>query len=89
MPESWLEVLEACRPFEASLAVDEAPDLNEDIEQVFSQLDPRTQEIIRLWFGFAEGTSWTLEDVGQKFGLTRKRVRQLQTKAMRKFCLEA
>lgn len=88
MPESWLEVLEACRPFEASLAVDKAPDLNEDIEQVFSQLDPRTREIIYLRFGFADGTPWTLEDVGQKFGLTRERVRQLQMKAIRNFCLE-
>jgi RNA polymerase primary sigma factor len=39
---------------------------------------------LRLRFGLADGQSYTLEEVGQKFGLTRERIRQIEGKALRR-----
>ena len=46
-------------------------------------LDYREREIIRLRFGLADGYSYTLEEVGKIFSVTRERVRQIETKAVR------
>lgn len=52
--------------------------LKEKIEQVLSTLTPREQRILRLRFGLVNGKCYTLEEVGQKFGLTRERIRRLK-----------
>ncbi|HRX82953.1 MAG TPA: sigma factor-like helix-turn-helix DNA-binding protein, partial [Pirellulaceae bacterium] len=44
----------------------------------------REREIIRLRFGLADGYSYTLEEVGKIFSVTRERVRQIESKAVRK-----
>ena len=54
------------------------------IEQVFSTLSEREAQILRMRFGFDEQEPKTLEDVGEHFGLTRERIRQLELKALRK-----
>ncbi|MCC6126615.1 MAG: sigma-70 family RNA polymerase sigma factor [Pirellulales bacterium] len=53
------------------------------IAEVLGALDYREREIIRLRFGLADGYSYTLEEVGKIFAVTRERVRQIETKAVR------
>jgi len=58
--------------------------LHEKLEQVLGTLPTREARILRLRFGLADGQSYTLEEVGQKFGLTRERIRQIEGKALRR-----
>jgi len=58
--------------------------LEEQLEEALASLTPREAEVIRLRFGLDDGRSYTLEEVGQKVGLTRERVRQIQAEALRR-----
>jgi len=58
--------------------------LGEKIEEMLATLSPREARILRLRFGLLNGRSYTLEEVGQKFGLTRERIRQIEGKALRR-----
>ena len=58
--------------------------LHETMERVLSTLPPREARILRLRFGLLNGRAYTLEEVGQKFGLTRERIRQIEGKALRR-----
>jgi RNA polymerase primary sigma factor len=58
--------------------------LREKVEQVLSTLSPREARILRLRFGLDNDRPYTLEEVGQKFGLTRERIRQIEGKALRR-----
>jgi len=58
--------------------------LREEVEAVLSTLTPREARILRLRFGLNNGECYTLEEVGQKFGLTRERIRQIEGKALRR-----
>jgi len=58
--------------------------LREEVEAVLSTLTPREARILRLRFGLQNGQCYTLEEVGQKFGLTRERIRQIEGKALRR-----
>ncbi|NLE51855.1 MAG: RNA polymerase sigma factor RpoD [Chloroflexi bacterium] len=58
--------------------------LREKVEEVLSTLTAREARILRLRFGLQNGRSYTLEEVGQKFGLTRERIRQIEGKALRR-----
>ncbi|MBN1582680.1 MAG: RNA polymerase sigma factor RpoD [Anaerolineae bacterium] len=58
--------------------------LRDKVEEVLSTLTPREARILRLRFGLQNGRSYTLEEVGQKFGLTRERIRQIEGKALRR-----
>ncbi len=58
--------------------------LKEKVEQVLNSLPPREARILKLRFGMEDGHPYTLEDVGQKFGLTRERIRQIESKALRR-----
>jgi RNA polymerase primary sigma factor len=58
--------------------------LREGIEEVLSSLTPREARILRLRYGLQNGRSYTLEEVGRKFGLTRERIRQIESKALRR-----
>ncbi len=57
--------------------------LKKRIAEVLSELDYREREIIRLRYGLADGYAYTLEEVGKIFSVTRERVRQIETKAVR------
>lgn len=58
--------------------------LHAKIEQLLSSLSPREARILRLRFGLHNGRSYTLEEVGKKFGLTRERIRQIEGRALRR-----
>ncbi|MEE8163580.1 MAG: sigma-70 family RNA polymerase sigma factor [Anaerolineae bacterium] len=58
--------------------------LAETMEEVLNTLSPREARILRLRFGLQDGHSYTLEEVGQKFDLTRERIRQIEGEALRK-----
>ncbi len=58
--------------------------LREKIEDVLETLPCRESRILRLRFGLENGHTYTLEEVGQKFGLTRERIRQIEGKALRR-----
>ncbi|NTV36091.1 MAG: sigma-70 family RNA polymerase sigma factor [Anaerolineaceae bacterium] len=58
--------------------------LRDKIEEVLETLPPREARILRLRFGLENGHTYTLEEVGQKFGLTRERIRQIEGKALRR-----
>ena len=58
--------------------------LTEKIRDVLETLPPREARILRLRFGLENGRVYTLEEVGQKFGLTRERIRQIESKALRR-----
>ena len=57
---------------------------NRQIDKVLSVLTPREREIIRLYFGIGEETSYTLDEIGKRSGITRERVRQIKDIAIRK-----
>jgi len=58
--------------------------LREKVDEVLATLSPREARIIRLRFGLDNDRPYTLEEVGQKFGLTRERIRQIEGKALRR-----
>ena len=58
--------------------------LREQLEHVLASLDGREQRVIRLRFGLDDGHARTLEEVGREFGLTRERIRQIESHALRK-----
>lgn len=58
--------------------------LKERIEEAMDALNYREREILRLRYGLADGYSYTLEEVGKIFSVTRERVRQIESKAVRK-----
>lgn len=58
--------------------------LRAKVEEVLSTLTPREALILRLRYGLNQDRAYTLEEVGQKFGLTRERIRQIEGKAMRR-----
>ena len=58
--------------------------LKEKVNDVLDTLPCREARILKLRFGLEDGKYYTLEEVGQKFGLTRERIRQLETKALRR-----
>lgn len=57
--------------------------LRDKIDEVLNTLSPREARILRLRFGLESGRAYTLEEVGEKFGLTRERIRQIEGKALR------
>jgi len=58
--------------------------LKEQLEEVLDTLTPREEKVLRLRFGLDDGRARTLEEVGQHFGVTRERIRQIEAKALRK-----
>ena len=58
--------------------------LKEYVRDVIKDLHPREQKILEMRFGLMDGVSHTLEEVGEEFGVTRERIRQIEAKALEK-----
>jgi len=58
--------------------------LKDHVAESLAILSPREQRILKMRFGLEDGRSHTLEEVGQKFGVTRERIRQIEAKALQK-----
>ena len=76
----FVEDRQAVSPSEAMFALD----VREQTEAALKNLTPREEQILKLRFGMTDGGEQTLEQVGRAFALTRERIRQIQTKALRK-----
>jgi RNA polymerase primary sigma factor len=77
---SFIEDDEAPSPPEAA----EQTLLRTTLEELLTTLGPREARILRLRFGLQDGHNYTLEEVGQKFGLTRERIRQIEKQALQR-----
>ncbi len=58
--------------------------LKDHVNDIIRELSPREQKILEMRFGLTDGVSHTLEEVGQEFGVTRERIRQIEAKALEK-----
>ena len=58
--------------------------LREQLRTILKSLNPRERQVLEMRFGLKDGQSHTLEEVGQAFGVTRERIRQIEAKALRK-----
>ncbi len=56
--------------------------LKEYVGGILKDLDPREQKILKMRFGLEDGVTHTLEEVGEEFGVTRERIRQIESKAL-------
>ncbi len=77
------DFLEDCgmvSPMEAALSVN----LKEKTESVLKSLTPREEQVLKMRFGLEGGRECTLEEVGQRFSVTRERIRQIEAKALKK-----
>jgi RNA polymerase primary sigma factor len=76
----FIEDADAVVPMEAAAFIM----LQDQLERVLDQLADREQRIIQLRFGLTDGHPRTLEEVGQEFGVTRERIRQIESKTLAK-----
>jgi RNA polymerase primary sigma factor len=58
--------------------------LRQQLEQVFEELPPREVRILKLRFGLTDGKKYTLRETGEKMGVTRERIRQIEAKALQR-----
>jgi RNA polymerase primary sigma factor len=58
--------------------------LSEHVKSIIEELTPREKKILEMRFGLVDGVAHTLEEVGEEFGVTRERIRQIETKALEK-----
>jgi RNA polymerase primary sigma factor len=59
-------------------------DLKQALDDMINELDPREVQIIKLRFGFDDEDVYTLDELGKLFGVSRERVRQLESRALDK-----
>ena len=76
----FIEDRQAVNPAEATVAFD----LRRQTESVLETLSPKEREVIRMRFGLTDGAEPTLAELGEKFSLTRERIRQIEAAALRK-----
>ena len=76
----FIEDRQAVNPAESTIAFD----LRRQTELVLDTLSPKEREVIRMRFGLNDGAEPTLAELGEKFSLTRERIRQIEAAALRK-----
>jgi RNA polymerase primary sigma factor len=81
---SLLDVLENINTPGTDQKLEHIESLRKEIERSLSTLTERQCDVIKLYFGIGVEHPMSLEDIGEKFGLTRERVRQIKDKAINK-----
>ena len=81
---SLLDVLENGNTQQTDAPLEYMESLRQEIERSLSTLTDRQRDVIKLYFGISVEHSMSLEDIGERFGLTRERVRQIKDKAINK-----
>jgi len=81
---SLLDVLENNSTPDTDAALEYRDSLRKEIERSLNTLTERQSDVIKLYFGIGIEHPMSLEDIGDKFGLTRERVRQIKDKAINK-----
>lgn len=76
----FVEDLQTPTPWMSALTTS----LHDDMRDALDSLSPREARVLTLRFGLRDGQAQTLEEVGEKFGLTRERIRQIEKEALRK-----
>ena len=76
----FIEDRQAVNPAESTISYD----LRRQTESVLETLSPKEREVIRMRFGLTDGAEPTLAELGEKFSLTRERIRQIEAAALRK-----
>ena len=79
-PENIEELIE----FTTAEDIYEAKQLHDVMEDTLNSLSPREAKILKMRFGIGVDTDYTLEEVGEYYGITRERIRQIEAKALRK-----
>jgi RNA polymerase primary sigma factor len=67
-------------PYDAALDTG----LHEDLRKALTTLTPREAKVLNLRYGLRDGREHTLKEIGEKYGLTRERIRQIEKEALRK-----
>jgi RNA polymerase primary sigma factor len=78
--KDFIEDRSAVSPVDAAIQVD----LRSQTQAVLKTLTPREEKVLKMRFGVGDGSEHTLEEVGQNFTVTRERIRQIESKALRK-----
>ena len=78
--EDFIEDKKGFSPEEAAIRCD----LSAQIQKILGTLTPREERILRKRFGIGEIRGQTLEEIGQEFGVTRERIRQIEAKALQR-----
>ncbi len=78
--KDFIEDRSATSPVDAVIQLN----LREQTQSVLKTLTPREEKVLKLRFGVGDGSEHTLEEVGQSFAVTRERIRQIESKALRK-----
>ena len=81
---SLLDVLENTGTMGTDQYMEYKESLSREIDRSLSTLTERQSDVIKLYFGIGVEHPMSLEDIGEKFGLTRERVRQIKDKAINK-----
>jgi len=78
--KDFIEDRSALSPVDAVIQMN----LREQTQAVLKSLTPREEKVLKMRFGVGDGSEHTLEEVGQSFAVTRERIRQIESKALRK-----
>jgi RNA polymerase primary sigma factor len=78
--KDFIEDRSAVSPVDAAIQLD----LRSQTQTVLKTLTPREEKVLKMRFGVGDGSEHTLEEVGQSFAVTRERIRQIESKALRK-----
>jgi RNA polymerase primary sigma factor len=81
---TYIDILENKNAERADKKISYSDSLTHEVERSLSILTPRQREVICLLYGIGGVNTMTLEDIGEKYGLTRERVRQIKDKALSK-----